>query len=51
MIAIVSIARRGSVVVSFLFGALLFREKNLRSKFIDLLFVLLGMICLFVGSR
>lgn len=51
MIAIVSMARRGSVVVSFLFGALLFREKNLRSKFIDLLFVLLGMICLFVGSR
>ena len=51
MIAIVSMARRGSVVVSFLFGALLFREKNLRSKFIDLFFVLLGMICLFVGSR
>lgn len=51
MIAIVSMARRGSVVVSFLFGALLFREKKLRSKFIDLLFVLLGMICLFVGSR
>ena len=51
MIAIVSMARRGSVVVSFLFGALIFREKNLRSKFIDLLFVLLGMICLFIGSR
>lgn len=50
MIAIVSMVRRGSVVVSFLFGALLFREKNLRSKAIDLLFVLLGMVCLFIGS-
>lgn len=51
MIAVVSMARRGSVVVSFLFGALLFREKNLRAKSVDLLFVLLGMICLFIGSK
>ena len=32
MISIVSMVRRGSVLVSFLFGALIFREKNLRSK-------------------
>ena len=51
MIAVVSMVRRGSVIVSFLFGALLFKEKNLRTKAIDLLFVLLGMICLFIGSR
>ena len=31
LIAVVSMVRRGSVVVSFLCGALLFREKNLRS--------------------
>ena len=30
MISIVSMVRRGSVIVSFLFGAMVFREKNLR---------------------
>lgn len=51
MISIVSMVRRGSVLVSFLFGALIFREKNLRSKAVDLLLVLLGMIFLYIGSR
>lgn len=51
MIAVVSMIRRSSVIVSFMFGALMFRERNLRSKAIDLLFVLIGMICLFIGSR
>lgn len=50
LISVVSMVRRGSVVVSFLFGALLFREKNLRSKALDLLLVLLGMIFLYWGS-
>ena len=51
MISIVSMVRRGSVVVSFLFGALIFREKNLRAKAFDLALVLLGMVCLYIGSR
>ena len=51
MIAVVSMVRRGSVIVSFLFGAMMFKEKNLRSKAIDLIFVLIGMACLFIGSR
>lgn len=51
MISIVSMVRRGSVLVSFIFGAMVFREKNLRAKFLDLLLVLLGMICLYIGSR
>lgn len=51
MIAVVSMVRRSSVIVSFVFGAVMFKEKNLRAKAIDLLFVLLGMICLFIGSR
>jgi drug/metabolite transporter (DMT)-like permease len=51
MISVVSMIRRGSVVVSFLFGALVFREKNLRSKAFDLLLVLLGMVFLYLGSR
>ena len=51
MISIVSMVRRGSVIVSFLFGAMLFREKNLKSKAIDLALVLIGMLFLYLGSR
>jgi len=51
MISIVSMVRRGSVVVSFLFGALFFHEKNLRAKAFDLALVLLGMLCLYIGSK
>ena len=51
MISIVSMIRRGSVVVSFLFGALIFHEKNLRAKAFDLALVLLGMLFLYIGSR
>jgi len=51
MISIVSMIRRGSVIVSFIFGAMFFREKNLKSKAIDLLLVLIGMIFLYLGSK
>lgn len=51
MISIVSMVRRGSVVVSFLFGAMFFHERNLRAKAVDLALVLLGMVCLYIGSR
>jgi drug/metabolite transporter (DMT)-like permease len=51
MISIVSMIRRGSVLVSFLFGAVVFHEKNLKSKFVDLALVLLGMLFLYFGSK
>ena len=51
MISIVSMIRRGSVIVSFLFGAMVFREKNLKSKAIDLLLILIGMVFLYLGSK
>ncbi len=51
MISVVSLVRRGSVIISFLCGALIFKEKNLRSKALDLLFILLGMLMLWLGSR
>jgi drug/metabolite transporter (DMT)-like permease len=51
MISIVSMVRRGSVIVSFLFGALFFHEKNLRAKAFDLALVLLGMVFLYIGTR
>ena len=50
MVSVVSLARRGSVVVSFLCGALMFGERNLKSKALDLLLVLLGMVCLYLGT-
>ncbi len=51
MISIVSMVRRSSVVVSFLFGAWVFREKNLKSKAIDLALVLIGMLFLYLGTK
>ena len=51
MISIVSMIRRGSVIVSFLFGAMIFNEKNLKAKAFDLALVLLGMLFLYIGSR
>ena len=51
MISIVSMIRRGSVLVSFTFGALIFREKNLKSKVVDLILVLISMIFLFIGTK
>ena len=50
MVSIVSMIRRSSVIVSFLCGALIFHEKNLKSKVIDLLLVLLGLFFLLIGS-
>ncbi|MBQ0006007.1 MAG: hypothetical protein KBS57_01200 [Alistipes sp.] len=51
MISVVSMIRRGSVVISFLCAALIFREKNLRSKAIDLGMIIIGMILLYLGSK
>ncbi len=51
MISIVSMIRRGSVIVSFIFGAMAFREKNLKSKAVDLILVLIGMVFLYLGSH
>jgi drug/metabolite transporter (DMT)-like permease len=50
MVSIVSMIRRGSVVVSFLFGAAFFHERNLKAKAVDLALVLLGMVFLAIGS-
>ena len=50
LISVVSMVRRGSVLVSFMLGALLFHEKNLRSKAIDLALVLLSMFLLWLGQ-
>ena len=50
LIAVVSMIRRGSVIVSFVFGALLLHEKNLKSKALDVLLILVGLFFLYLGS-
>lgn len=51
LISVVSMVRRGSVLVSFCVGAYVFHEKNLRGKAFDLLLVLIGMLFLYLGTR
>ncbi|MCM1517033.1 MAG: DMT family transporter [Pseudoflavonifractor sp.] len=51
MIAIVSMIRRGSVIVSFIYGVTVLRERNIRLKLIDLSILLIGLTCLVLGSR
>lgn len=51
MISVVSMVRRGSIIVSFITAVLFFRERNVKAKAVDLLLVLLGMICLYIGSH
>ena len=50
MVAIISMIRRFSVVISFLCAALIFHEKNLRSKALDMILILVGMLLLAIGS-
>ncbi len=51
LIAVVSMIRRGSVLVSFGIGAWILKEKNLKSKAIDLALLLVSMVFLYLGSR
>ena len=51
LISVISMIRRGSVLVSFAIGALLLHEKNLRSKALDLSLMLLSMLFLYLGSK
>lgn len=50
LISVVSMVRRGSVLVSFMCGAYVLKENNLRSKALDLVFILIGMVLLYLGT-
>lgn len=50
MISVVSLVRRGSVIISFACGAVIFRERNLRAKAFDLILILLGMAFIWAGT-
>ena len=51
MISIVSMIRRGSVIVSFIYGILILHEKNAKLKLIDLSILLIALLILILGSH
>lgn len=51
LIAVVSMTRRSSVLVSFLFGAFLLKERNVKSKALDLLLVFVSLVLLCLGAK
>ena len=51
MISVVSLVRRSSVIISFICGVLIFKERNLKAKVLDLALVLLGMAFIWIGTR
>lgn len=50
MISVVSLVRRGSVIISFICGAIIFKERNLRAKALDLALILAGMALIWIGT-
>lgn len=50
LLSIISIMRRCSVIVTFVFGAIVFKEKNIRRKAAILSILLAGMIFMMIGS-
>lgn len=51
MISVVSLVRRSSVIISFICGVLIFRERNIRAKLLDLGLILLGMMFIWIGTQ
>lgn len=50
MISVISMIRRGSVLVSFLYGVLILREKHVKAKLLDLTLLLLSLTLLVLAS-
>ena len=51
MISVVSLVRRSSVIISFACGAIIFKERNLKAKALDLGLILVGMAFIWIGTR
>lgn len=51
MVAVISMIRRGSVIVSFMYGVLVLHEKNIKQKLIDLGVLLASLALLVIGSQ
>lgn len=51
MISVVSLVRRGSVIISFICAVIFFRERNLKAKILDLALLLAGMFFIWIGTN
>lgn len=51
MISIVSMIRRGSVIIPFVYGVFMLHEKNVKQKTVDLAILFLSLLLLVLGSQ
>lgn len=51
MISVVSLVRRSSVIISFICGVVIFKERNIKAKLLDLALLLAGMALIWIGTR
>ncbi len=51
MVAVVSMIRCGSLIVSFIYGVVALHEKNIKPKLIDLGVLLVSLALLVIGSQ
>lgn len=51
LIGIISLVRRGSVIIAFSLGAILFKEGNIKRKAFALAGILIGLVLLILGSK
>lgn len=49
LLSVISIMRRASVIVTFVFGVIIFKEKKLGGKFAALGFLVAALVCLMLG--
>ena len=50
LLSVISMVRRSSVIVPFIFGALVFKVKNVRQKALDMIVMLAGICLITIGS-
>ncbi|MBP5558784.1 MAG: DMT family transporter [Bacteroidales bacterium] len=50
LLSVISVIRRGSVLVTFVCGAIVFKEGNLRAKGLNMLLMVAGIALLLIGS-
>ena len=51
MISVVSMIRRGSVIVPFMYGVFALHERNVKVKLVDLCILMLSLALLVAGSE
>ncbi|MBO6169828.1 MAG: DMT family transporter [Bacteroidales bacterium] len=50
LLSVISVVRRSSVLITFVFGAIIFKEGNIRAKALNMLLMAAGVAVLLIGS-